>query len=591
MRKRAKKAPTKRVDTIINNILATKQSGPNAVGHLHYADHLKDTAFSGSISTKEERLDAYSYDESIFSIKPQVIIQPASGRDVEIAVKIINEETKLFPTLSLTPRAAGTGLSGGSLTDSIVVDLVTNLNKIDEPKKAKDGVRITVEPGAMFRDVEKVLKRHNVYLPAFPASKDICAIGGCVGNNAAGPDSLNFGHFAESIASLDVVLKDGQTHTIAPLTYPEFKKLTAEKNAYADIATTIFKLIKENEALIKKARPKTTKNSAGYALWDVISSSVSDFEQGRGSFDLNRLICGSQGTIGIVTGITLKTEPIVTDTALIAVPIFDLGVTGQVILSALKNNPLNVELYDGLTFDLALKNPDFFKTRLPGVQYQQVVAALKKTYQIRYQGQIPEFTLLITLKTTGKEDKKPDKIVASMAKEFKVKAEHIVSPIEIEMYWQVRRASYTLSKFMDKSKRPAAFLEDMTVPTKHIASFFKDIKKLLKKYKVQAAVHGHGGNGHLHFYPLMDFTDEKTPAKITAMAEDFFNTAVKYGGNICGEHNDGIIRTPHLSKLFSKQVLKLFATVEKTFDPEDIFNPGKKVHPRFDIKETMRKIN
>ena len=75
------------------------------------------------------------------------------------------------------------------------------------------------------------------------------------------------------------------------------------------------------------------------------------------------------------------------------------------------------------------------------------------------------------------------------------------------------------------------------------------------------------------------------------MAEDFFNTAVKYGGNICGEHNDGIIRTPHLSKLFSKPVLKLFATLEKTFDPDDIFNPGKKVHPRFDIKETMRKIN
>jgi hypothetical protein len=142
-----------------------------------------------------------------------------------------------------------------------------------------------------------------------------------------------------------------------------------------------------------------------------------------------------------------------------------------------------------------------------------------------------------------------------------------------------------------KAKRPAAFLEDMTVPPENLGKFFTEIKALLKNYNLTAAVHGHGGNGHFHFYPLMDFTNKTTPKLVVKMAEEFFNVAIKYKGNICGEHNDGIIRTPHLSKIFSKKMLDLFKVVEHIFDPDDIFNPGKKVNPRFDIKDSIRHTN
>ena len=159
------------------------------------------------------------------------------------------------------------------------------------------------------------------------------------------------------------------------------------------------------------------------------------------------------------------------------------------------------------------------------------------------------------------------------------------------MYWQIRRASYTLSKFQDKTKRPAAFLEDMTVPPENLSKFFMQVKRLLKEFNVTAAVHGHGGNGHFHFYPLLDFTSKSTPALVEKMADKFFDTAVKFGGDICGEHNDGIVRTPYLNKMFSKKMLTLLEQSEHIFDPQDIFNPGKKVNPRFDIKETLRKTN
>jgi FAD/FMN-containing dehydrogenases len=202
---------------------------------------------------------------------------------------------------------------------------------------------------------------------------------------------------------------------------------------------------------------------------------------------------------------------------------------------------------------------------------------------------VPEFTLLITIDPHTTEHS-ANEIVETIRTEQQVRIKPVNSPHKKDMFWHIRRASYTLSKLQDESKRPAAFLEDMTVPPEHISEFFVEVKKLLKKHNVQAAVHGHGGNGHLHFYPLLDFTKDQGE-KVEQMAEDFFNVAIKYKGNICGEHNDGIIRTPHLSKLYNKKVLGLFKDLEAIFDPKDIFNPGKKVNPRYDIKQYLRRSN
>jgi len=560
------------------------------LGHLLVEKILKEAGFRGGISSDKKVLEKYSNDESIFTIRPQVVLQPKNQKDIEIAVSVLAKETLRFPSVSLTPRAAGTGLGGGSLTDSLVIDVCTHMHKIDDVIKKKDGITITCEPGAMWRDVEKKLKAHNVYIPSYPASKDICSLGGAVGNNAAGPDSLRYGHTANWVESLNVTLCDGKTYTFQPITFSEYKSLIKKDNAHSRILKSTLELIEKNEKTILDAKPKTTKNSAGYALWDVLDVSVASFKKGKGTLDLTRLISGSQGTLGVITSITMRTEPIRNNTQLIVVPVFDLQDAGKVIMKALDFDPINIELFDDLTFDLALKNPTFFKDRLGKIEYYQVLISLYTTYHVRYGRKTPAFTLLITL-DTEKGKHSSQKLVESLKINGGRKARLITSPIDKEMYWQVRRASYSLSKFQDPKKRPAAFLEDMVVPPKNMARFFMDIKRLLKKYNVTAAVHGHGGNGHLHFYPLIDFENKTTPQLIMRMTEEFFATAIKYDGNLCGEHNDGIIRTPHLSKMFNAKTLDLFKQLEHLFDPDDIFNSGKKVNPRYDIKSSIRKTN
>ncbi len=560
------------------------------LGHLLIEKMFREAGFRGGVSTDKKVLEKYSTDESIFSVRPQVVIQPKSETDLEVATKVIARETKRFSSLSLTPRAAGTGLSGGSLSDSIVVDVCTHLHHIGEVIEKGGKIIFTCEPGAMWRDVEKKLKQHDAYLPPYTSSKDICSIGGSIGNNAAGPDSLRYGHCADWVEALDVVLCDGHTYTIKPLSYKEFKRLSKEKHEYARIAREIFTLLEKHEQEILKAKPKTQKNTAGYSLWHVLSESVANFKKGKGTFDLTRLIAGSQGTIGIISSITMRALKIQHHTTLIAVPVFDLHDAASVVTASLKYNPINVELFDGLTFDLALKNPSFFKQRLEGVDYLKTMLAMYTTYHLRYGRKTPEFTMLITLDEETLHKYQAHEIVLNISTQ-KTRARVVNNKYEKEMLWQVRRASFTLSKFQDPKRRPAAFLEDMTVPPENLSKFFMEVKKLLKEFNVTAAVHGHGGNGHFHFYPLLDFTEKTTPLLVEKMSEKFYNTAIKYKGNICGEHNDGIIRTPHLSKLFSKHMLELFKQTEHIFDPDDIFNPGKKVNPRFDIKTTMRKSN
>lgn len=598
----SKKTPKKRVSKVAASTRAasiqkaakklhiTRTIKRNPLGHLLIEKQLREAGFRGGVSTDKALLDAYSTDESIFSIRPQVVLQPKNRRDVEIAATVVSVETERFDSLSLTPRAAGTGLSGGSLTDSVVIDLCAHLHKIGEVTIKKDKITFTCEPGAMWRDIEKKLKTHNAYLPSFPASKDICSIGGAIGNNAAGPDSLRYGHCADWIESLDIVLHDGHTYTVKALSYREFQLLIKQNHEHARIAREIFDLITKNEKEIQKNKPHTKKNSAGYPLWNVMPQGATKFKKGEGTFDLTKLIAGSQGTIGIVTHLTLRAIPIQKNTSLIAIPIFDLNDAAATVVKALKYDPINIEVFDSLSFDLALQNPGFFKDRLKGAAYYKVMLSMYTTYHVRYKRKIPEFIVLITLDEETISKHPSAEIIAKIGSPT-VKPRLVTNPTEAEMFWQIRRASYTLSKFQDKTKRPAAFLEDMTVPPENLSKFFTQVKALLKEFNVTAAVHGHGGNGHFHFYPLLDFTNKTTPMLVEKMAEKFFSTAVKFDGDICGEHNDGIIRTPHLNKMFSKKMLDLFVKTENIFDPKDIFNPGKKVNPRFDIKETMRTTN
>lgn len=560
------------------------------LGHLLLEKKLREAGFRGGVSSDKRFLDSYATDESIFSIRPQVILQPKNVSDIETAVKTIATETKHFSSLSLTPRGAGTGLTGGSLTDSIVIDTSAHLNQILDVTHHKDEVHITCEPGVMWRDMEKRLKKIGYQVPVHLSSRDLCTVGGAVGNNSAGAETTNYHHVADWIESIDVVLHDGSLHVVTPLTYKQFRTVTKQKDAYTTLLNAVLTLIEKNESEIKKARPKTANNTSGYPLWSVCPEGITKWKKGTGTFSLIPLLAGSQGSLGIITKVTLRALTRPRHTTLIAIPLFSLEDAHTVISKASAYEPLAMEVFDDVTFDLALAHPDFFKKFQTGLPYYRSMLSMYTTYHVRYGRKTPALTLLITLsdETTLKHSAREIAHALSVASG---KARVVTTPHEEAMLQNIARASYALLKLRADGKRPAAFLEDMFIPHKNIPKFLTQAKKLFKDFNVTVTLYGHAGKGHFQFYPLVDFTQKTAPVLIEKLSEQYLALAEKHDGMVCSELNDGILRTPLLSKMYSKKMLALFTTLEQTFDPDDIFNPGKKINPRFDIKKYLRKIN
>lgn len=539
----------------------------------------------------------YATDESVFEVTPQLIVFPKNTQELQAVVRIVSEMDENGGEISLTPRAAGTGLSGGSLNDSVIIDTAKYLTGISAIEKNEDGTaRVRVKPGTMFRDFDAYTRKEGFFLPPYPSSRDICTVGGMVGNNAAGPNSLKYGHTASFVHELTVVLADGGEYQLTPLSYSELQAELKRTDILGRIYREVWKLIEEQYEAIQQARPQSSKNSSGYLLWEVVhAESLKAFKEGRGHFHLAPLFAGSQGTLGIISDITFTVLPTPVQSDLVVIPITELKHIGGAVQSILKFNPYNVEIFDARTYNLALKHLYFFRLQFfkdDWLAWFAFVARFLFNHVFNFSFSVPAFILLV--KFDGHDHSQANHNcdpVCDAVKEFNCQAWRVKGRGMEDMFWKLRHASYSLAKLGADDKRPAAFLEDMVVPPENLPEFLVELERLLGTYKAEYAMHGHGGNGHFHFYPLMDFTDTETPQKIKTMADDFFELAKKHGGNICGEHNDGIIRTPYMSQIFSSSALELFKKLEHIFDPFDIFNPGKKVNPKFDIAQCIRKRN
>ncbi|MFM7088094.1 MAG: FAD-binding oxidoreductase, partial [Candidatus Paceibacterota bacterium] len=257
--------------------------------------------FKGDIDDTEETLVKYSHDASVFEIKPALVLFPKDGPDVENLVAWASANKAKYPHLAITARCAGTCMSGGAIGESIILDFTRYMNNlIDFTDKGK----ITVEPGMFYRDFEKITLEKGMILPCYTASKNLNAVGGMFGNNSAGERTLRFGKTEDYVIESEVVFQDGKTYKVKPLSKIELETKIAQGDFEGNLYKKIYELALHNDAALQKAKPKVSKNSAGYTLWNVL-----DTLGVRGAsnyFDLNKILVGSQGTLGIATQITFR---------------------------------------------------------------------------------------------------------------------------------------------------------------------------------------------------------------------------------------------------------------------------------------------
>jgi len=439
--------------------------------------------------------------------------------------------------------------------------------------------RVTAEeaqtqPGVYYRDFEKETLKKNALMPSYPASREMCTVGGMVANNSGGEKSLEYGKVKDFVNELRVVFADGNEYVVKPINKKELDKKIAQKDYEGNIYKKIYDLCEAHYDAIKAAEPQVSKNSMGYTLWEV-------WDRETGIFDLTKLIVGSEGTLGFVTDITYRLVPHRAHSGLLVLFLHDIDDLGELIPAILKHKPATFESFDDATLWLSIRfMPSFLK--LLGVKrfIHLLITLIPDGLQLLHG--IPKLILMVEFNGETEEEvrKKVHALHGELAKyraRYEINGfEEDPSEAKSEKFWIMRRYSFQLLRSKVKDKHTAPYIDDFIVPPKHLAEFLPQLRKIIKKYKLFATIAGHMGDGNFHVIPLMKIEDPAERKKIEPSQKEVNDLVLKYGGSLSGEHNDGLVRGPWLEAQFGKEILQLFKEVKNAFDPENIFNPHKK---------------
>lgn len=510
---------------------------------------MRDLFSSYEFSNAHDVTEAYSTDASIFSVVPQGVLYPKSALDISKIVKVVNEENI---STSLTVRAAGTCMSGGSLNEGLILDTTRHMNSVmsvDVSHKA-----ITVEAGTLYRDIEKALTPHGLMFPPYTSSKDMCAVGGMIGNNASGELSVRYGATIDWVRSLDVVLADGNVYSLKELSKDEWKEKQILQNKEGEMYRFVAQKMDEYASDFKTHVPKVTKNAAGYQLWKVYNPNTQ-------TYNLARLFTAAQGTLGVMTSATLSLTEIPRHRRLVVCALTELSVLGEVLHALKKLNPESVETFDVHTYALA-------KTYYP--QEAKLVSFVSDNALLTLFVQVAE--------ETDEATKMRQDEVMSLLRTYSLAPYIPENEASVQAFFTIRRASFKMLKELKSvQSRVAPCIEDTIIPVERYGEFLARLQPILDDYSLTYTYAGHIGDGSIRLVPLVNFADSKTKEMLLELSHRVYDLTIELGGSISVDHNDGLLKTHYLEKQYGTRLTRMFKEIKTFFDPKNIFNPGKKV--------------
>ncbi|MBP7770641.1 MAG: FAD-binding oxidoreductase, partial [Candidatus Pacebacteria bacterium] len=507
-----------------------------------------------------------------FRVVPQAVVRPLDAADICALVKFVAakkaQDHKL--DMHITARAAGTDMSGGPLNTSIILDTTAHLNRLVELEESS----ATVEPGVFFRDFDRETKKKGLELPSYTASRELNTIGGMVGNNSGGEKNLKYGKTARYVEELDVVLCDGEVHTLKNLEGRELTLKLEEPGFEGDLYRQVAGLVSipAYAKIIGENKPAVEKNSSGYALWDI--------GDGKNSLNLARLMVGAQGTLGIVTKVKVGLVHPKKYSSMAVIFVSNLSQLGELVPEVLAYRPDSFESYDDHTFSIAIKYLPELAAQMKSGLLSIGMSFLPELW-MALTGGVPKLVLLVEFRGDTQEEAlaQANKLAAEVAhNKSHVSVRVAQSEAAARKYWAVRRESFNLLRKKIRGKRTAPFIDDFVVPPLTLPEFLPKLQVLMAQYpQLTYTIAGHVGDGNFHIIPLIDPTDPTIGRVIDELSHKVYDLVLEYHGSISGEHNDGLVRTPYVEKMFGRDMYALFMQVKQIFDPHGIFNPGKKV--------------
>ncbi|MEJ0073056.1 MAG: FAD-binding oxidoreductase [Candidatus Saccharibacteria bacterium] len=504
----------------------------------------------------------FATDASIFTLTPNLIVYPRNENDVRKTARFAWQLAERGRVIPITARGSGTDLAGAAIGSGILLVFPAHMNRIVEldPKNGS----VVVEPGLNYGRLQQTLHTHERFLPPYPASYEYSTIGGAVANNAGGDKSIKYGATRAYVKSLRVVLANGEVIETFRLSKRELNKKLGLSTFEGEVYRALDALLEENREHIEKLDLHVTKNTAGYDLLDI--------KRRDGSFDLTPLFVGSQGTLGIISEITMETE-VYNPAKELFLAEFDSIENAQKAVLALRdlpNLPSSLELVDSQLLELVDRlNPNLLK------------GIITKPF--------PKAVLLAEFDDADRGRKK---IVKRAEKIFDAHATKVIrehDPTAQSRLWKVRQASASVTGHSEGQLKSVPIIEDGIVPPEKLEEYIAGTYKLFASAQLQAAIWGHAGDGNLHMQPFLDIGQIGDRQKAFRLIDEYYKLVLSLGGSTSGQNNDGRLRAPYLPQVYGPEVYDLFKKVKQLFDPYGTMNPGVKMNVVLDdIKPLLR---
>lgn len=512
--------------------------------------------FKGEIDASDAARQVYSTDNSIYQRKPVAVVYPKHIDDLKLLMRLMGEAQ--YRDIVLTARGGGTGTNGQSLTDGIVVDLSRHMNKILHIDPVKKTAR--VQAGVVKDQLNAALKPYGLFFAPELSTSNRATIGGMINTDASGQGSCRYGKTHHHVLGLTTILRNGDVLETQAIKRQNWLTEIQEKPAsQQDLYIKVFDLVSENQSLIHTSFPSLNRSLTGYDLPHVLNSD---------EFNLNHLLCGSEGTLGLIAEAELNLLSIPAYRMLINIGYtnFHDALSDAKALMALK--PLSIETVDSKVLNLAKQDivwhevaqyfPDSVNQGVTeGINLIEIDADdLNQLHQLK-----EEFLLHLASDQTVK------RLTITTAEGAK----------EVEAVYKMRKRAVGLLGNVKGEKRPQPFVEDTAVPPEHLADYIAEFRALLDAEKLEYGMFGHVDAGVLHVRPLMDMKDPEALAVMKRVTDQVVELTHKYHGVLWGEHGKGL--RSEYAPLFFGDAYKLIQKIKALFDPYNQLNPGKIATP------------
>jgi len=513
----------------------------------------------------------YATDASLYQVEPLGVVIPASTDDAVRAAEFCSRHD-----LPILPRGGGTSLAGQCVNRAVVIDFSAccrAIHSIDAP-----GRTCTVEPGIAVDDLNEALAKTGLFFAPDPATSRHANIGGCIGNNAAGGRSILFGRTSENVIGIDAAVVGGRGSDVRRAL---FERGAAAGDPFVrNLTLEVAKVVQNNAPLIRDRFPKTIRRNAGYNL-DLILQQMdsagprADSDEILGSINLAHLLCGSEGTLAITLGASLRLHPLPKAKGMAVIGFDSLDAAIAAVAPILGTHPSAVELLDDTVLNLAAANKEYRRY----VELMPMPAggppALKAILYVEYFG-------------SGENPDAAGAHVRSRFAELGALLPNLAptarmaaydDPAAIAAAWKLRKAGEPLLHGMPGDRKPITFVEDNAVPVENLGRFVSEFRKIVASHGTAAAFWAHASVGVLHVRPFLDIRDEADRERLQKIAVEVADLARSLGGVMSGEHGDGRVRGPLLERFYGPELMRAFRQIKGIFDPRNLLNPGNIAEP------------